>query len=101
MTVAQRSIRSARWNVVVSAIQVVVGVLRYILLARWLSEDVFGVYAFGTAIVGISIIITDWGMNEAYLHRSDETAALVAAISDILGATDVPQPAANAVGQGS
>ncbi len=74
MTVAQRSIRSARWNIVVSAIQVILGVARYILLARWLPEAAFGVYAYGTAIVGISIILTEWGMNEAYLHRSEETA---------------------------
>lgn len=53
MTVAQRSIRSARWTIIVSAIQVAVGVVRYILLARWLAEDIFGVYAFSTAIVGV------------------------------------------------
>lgn len=80
MSLTSRSITSARWNILVSALQVVLGVIRFILLSRWLDDGLFGVYAFATAVVGISILVVEFGLNEAYIHRDpateDEEAAL-------------------------
>lgn len=73
MSLASRSINSARWNIAVSTLQVVIGVVRFVLLSRLLDVDVFGVYAFATAVVGITILFIELGLNEAYLHRHATT----------------------------
>jgi O-antigen/teichoic acid export membrane protein len=73
MSLATRSINSARWNVAVSTLQVVIGVVRFVMLSRLLDVDLFGVYAFATAVVGISILVIELGLNEAFLHRHATT----------------------------
>lgn len=73
MSLATRSINSARWNVAVSALQIIIGVVRFVLLSRLLDINTFGVYAFGTAVVGITSLIIELGLNEAFLHRAPAT----------------------------
>lgn len=73
MNLARRSVASITWNAVASVVQVGVGVVRSILLARWLSVEVFGVYNMATSIVRLSAVVFGFGMNEAFLHRAAET----------------------------
>lgn len=73
MGIGRRSISSVGWNVVVSVVQVVVGFVRSVFLARWLSIEVFGVYRYAGSIVALSAVLADFGMSGAFLHRAPET----------------------------
>lgn len=73
MNLARRTVASISWNMASNTISVVVLFGRSVLLARWLPVEVFGVYAYATAIVRLSIIATGFGMESAFLHRAPET----------------------------
>ncbi|MEW5988413.1 MAG: oligosaccharide flippase family protein, partial [Chloroflexota bacterium] len=73
MNLARRTVTSISWNMAANAISVVVFFGRSVLLARWLPVEVFGIYAYATAIVRLSVIATSFGMESAFLHRSPET----------------------------
>jgi O-antigen/teichoic acid export membrane protein len=72
-SLARRSVTSVGWNVVSSAVQTTVGLARTVLLARWLPVEVFGVCALAGSIVTLSIVLPDFGMVGAFLHRAPET----------------------------
>ena len=72
-SIARRSVTSVAWNVVASLIGVVVGFVRSVLLARLLPIETFGVYAFAGSIVGLSVVLPNFGMGGAFLHRAPET----------------------------
>ncbi|MBN1483080.1 MAG: oligosaccharide flippase family protein [Chloroflexia bacterium] len=72
-SLSQRTISSASWNIASSAVQVLVGVARTWLLARWLPVYVFGIYAFGISVVNLSGVVPNFGMGGAFLHRDPET----------------------------
>lgn len=74
MSLAKRSVTSVGWNVLVSIVQVVIGIVRYPLLAIWLPVESFGVYQTASSIVAISAVVAGFGMMGAFLHRSPETA---------------------------
>jgi PST family polysaccharide transporter len=73
MSLVKRSVTSVGWNLAVSFVQVAVGFVRSVLLARLLPVEVFGVYAFAGSIVTLSAILPNFGMGGAFLHRSKET----------------------------
>ena len=73
MSLARRSITSATWNIISSLAKVIVLFVRSVLLARLLPVETFGVYALAGSIVGLSVVITSFGMGEAFLHRAPET----------------------------
>lgn len=73
MSIARRSVVSALWNTGVSMINVVVLFARSALLARLLPIEVFGIYAFAGSIVTLSIVVAQFGMSGAFLHRAPET----------------------------
>jgi PST family polysaccharide transporter len=73
MSLATRSINSARWNIAISTLQVIIGIVRFVLLSQLLELATFGIYAFATAVVGITILVIELGLNEAYLHRDPAT----------------------------
>ena len=73
MSIAQRSIRSVSWLGLASISSIVVGVVRSILLARWLPVHIFGTYALATAVVSLTVVIPNFGLVGAFLHRSPET----------------------------
>jgi O-antigen/teichoic acid export membrane protein len=52
---------------------VIVLFIRSILLARLLPVEVFGIYGFAAAIVGLSVTAVDFGMGRAFMHRAPET----------------------------
>ncbi|MEA3337468.1 MAG: oligosaccharide flippase family protein [Chloroflexota bacterium] len=72
-SLSKRSITSASWNIGASIITVAVLFVRSILLARMLPVDTFGVYAGASAIVGLTVILPNFGMGGAFLHRAPET----------------------------
>lgn len=74
LSLLQRSVTSISWNLAVSGVWVVVGAIRSILLARWLSVEVFGVYRLAGSIITLSATVAGFGMAGAFLHRSRETA---------------------------
>lgn len=69
----RRSVESVGWNVVVSIVQILVGLVRSLLLARLLPVEIFGIYAFASSIVSLSSVLPNFGMGGAFLHRSQET----------------------------
>ena len=73
MNLARRSITSAAWNIGVNSARVIVLVVRSILLARLLPVEIFGVYAFASSVVGITAVLPQFGMRDAFLHRAPET----------------------------
>jgi O-antigen/teichoic acid export membrane protein len=73
MSLSQRSITSAAWNIVANLVQVAVGFGRYVLLARLLAVETFGIYAGASAVVGLTVSLASFGMGGAFLHRADET----------------------------
>jgi colanic acid/amylovoran biosynthesis protein len=73
MSIVRRSVESITWNAAASVVQVLVGVVRSVLLARLLPVEVFGVYAMAGSIVSLSAVVAGLGMNEAFVHRAPET----------------------------
>jgi O-antigen/teichoic acid export membrane protein len=74
MSLAGRAIRSATWAGSAASLVMVIGFVRSVLLARLLPIEVFGVYALAFAIVSLSGALAGFGLSEALLHRSPETA---------------------------
>lgn len=73
MNLAQRSIRSVSWNITSNLAKIAVLFVRSILLARLLPVETFGIYALATSIVTFSIVIPEFGLGGAFLHRTVET----------------------------
>lgn len=73
MNLARRSITSVSWNIAANLAKIVVLLVRSILLARLLPVETFGVYALATAIVTFSIVLPEFGLGGAFLHRTAET----------------------------
>jgi len=73
MNVVQRSLSSITWNITAQCVILITGFLRSILLARWLTVDVFGIYALAGSIVYVSIVIPNFGMAGALIHRAKES----------------------------
>ncbi len=73
MNLARRSITSVSWNFAANLAAVGILALRMILLTRWLSPEIFGIYAFAYAIVVLTAIIPNFGMGQAFIHRAPQT----------------------------
>jgi O-antigen/teichoic acid export membrane protein len=76
MSLARRSVTSVAWNSVSNLIRVGVLMVRSILLARMLPVETFGVYAFANSIIALTVIVPNFGMASAFLHRAPETEDL-------------------------
>jgi O-antigen/teichoic acid export membrane protein len=50
--------------------------VRSILLARFLPVETFGVYAFANSMIALTVVVPNFGMAGAFLHRAPETADL-------------------------
>lgn len=70
-SLAQRSISSVKWNAVSSIVQVIVGFIQTIVLARLLPIEVFGVYAAAKSVIGLTIGLPAFGMASSFLYRSE------------------------------
>ena len=72
-TLEQRSIASLSWNLTSSLLLVIVGVVRSILLARLLPVEAFGVYGWAGSVVLLSGVVANFGLPNAFIHRTTET----------------------------
>jgi O-antigen/teichoic acid export membrane protein len=73
-SIIKRSIDSVTWNVGVNFVQIILGFLRTLLLARWLPVSVFGIYGFASSLVDLTGMFAKFGMADAFRHRAPETA---------------------------
>ena len=73
MSLAKRSIESSIYNVGSHGFQVVILFVRSVLLARLLSPEIFGIYAFAQAIIIITRTLPTFGLGSAYIHHSPES----------------------------
>jgi O-antigen/teichoic acid export membrane protein len=73
MDLAKRSITSVFWTTGTSFVSAAVLFVRSVLLARELPVEVFGVYSLAGSIVALSVILTNFGMGGAFMHRAPET----------------------------
>ena len=76
MNLVKRSITSASWNYSVNFIQFGITFVRQVILARLLDIEVFGIYAFISSIVFLTIMFPNFGMGSALLNRVPETEDL-------------------------
>lgn len=74
MSLAERSVTSAAWNIGTNTLKVGVLLARMIVLARLLPVETFGIYTFALSLVTLTGILPTFGMGGAYLHRAPETA---------------------------
>ena len=73
---ASRSISSVKWNAVSNSVNVVIGFVQSIVLARLLPIETFGVIAGAASIVIITSGLANFGMGSAFLYRCEETEDL-------------------------
>jgi len=73
MTLAKRTITSGSWKIGSNIINLVIVFIRTIILARLLPIDIFGVFAFASSITRLSVVLTDFGISGAFIHRAPET----------------------------
>jgi O-antigen/teichoic acid export membrane protein len=71
--IGQRTVYSIAWNIGASVIQIGVGLFRLIFLGRLLPTNIFGIFAWATAVISISSFVANFGLGSAFLHRSPET----------------------------
>jgi polysaccharide transporter, PST family len=73
MDIAKRTLTAISWKFTSNAVKVVILFARSIILARLLPVEVFGVYSFALAIVGMSSVLVNFGLASAFFHRAPET----------------------------
>lgn len=73
MSLVQRSLRSITWISFFGILSYPVGIVQSILLARLLPVETFGVFVGISSVVNISYILFDFGLTNAFIHRSPET----------------------------
>ena len=78
---AQRSIRSVTWITFANLIALPVNFIQSVLLARLLAVEYFGVYAGMSSVIAVAGMFFEFGLGNAYLHRSQETTDEQRAIS--------------------
>lgn len=78
MSLAQRSLRSSTYTISASAIQTVVQFIRSVFLARILAPEIFGIYAYASAIILMTHTLPIFGMTSGLLHRAEESEGEIA-----------------------
>jgi O-antigen/teichoic acid export membrane protein len=73
MNIAKHSISSVTWNAVANGVKIPVGFIQSVLLARFLPVDTFGIYGGVVALVTLISQIFDFGLNNAFIYRCEET----------------------------
>ncbi len=72
-SIARRSTVSVLWREIANVTGTAVLFARSILLARLLPVETFGVYAYASAMVGMTAKFASLGISSAFLHRAPET----------------------------
>lgn len=69
MELKQKTINSAKWSSLSTAVRILAQVLRLAVLARFLSALDFGLSAIVLLVLGFTNIFSDFGINIAILHK--------------------------------
>jgi O-antigen/teichoic acid export membrane protein len=80
---AQRSIRSVTWISLANMIALPVNFIQSVFLARLLPVEYFGVFAGMSSVVAFTGMFFEFGLGNAYLHRSPQTIDEDQAISGL------------------
>lgn len=70
---ARRSIHAVAWNSLANLARIAILFVRSVFLARLLAIDIFGIYGFANAIIVLSVVFIDFGLDSAFIHRARET----------------------------
>ncbi|MBZ0300381.1 MAG: oligosaccharide flippase family protein, partial [Anaerolineae bacterium] len=70
---AQRSVRSVTWNILESGITTALNLAQFVILARLLPVETFGIYASANATVTLVFSVAYFGLGGAFLYRTPET----------------------------
>jgi PST family polysaccharide transporter len=73
MDLFQRSVTSVSWTGAATLLRTLVSFLRFVLLARMLPVEVFGIYVLSVSIVKLTVVVTRYGLDWAFLHRARAT----------------------------
>lgn len=73
MQLARRSISSISWNLTANITKSAILFTRSVLLARLIRVEDFGVYAFAGSIIALSVTFANFGLDSAFIHRSEST----------------------------
>ena len=73
MNLTQRGLLSVSWNMLARLANFIMSTVRLVLLSRWIPVEVFGVYGLASAIISLTAAIPIFGMNSAFIHRTQET----------------------------
>jgi O-antigen/teichoic acid export membrane protein len=74
MSLARRTVTSVTWNMAANVITMGVLFTRSVLLTRMLPVPVFGTYALASSVIGLTVMLPNFGLGGAFLHRAPETA---------------------------
>ncbi len=67
MDLAQRSLTSVSWNLGATLGRFAILLVRAVLLARWLPVETFGVYGLAGAVVGLSLVLPEFGLSGEHI----------------------------------
>lgn len=71
---ASETVRGSAYTVGASAVTMVLGFSRSILMARLLAPEDFGVAAFAMAFLNFTVPLRDFGLDQALIHRKPDEA---------------------------
>ena len=81
--IASRTIRGAALNMGSSAVTLVLGFARSVLLARLLSPEYFGVTALAMFFLSLTTQVQRFGLNRAFIHRQDDSPSNLATFASL------------------
>ena len=73
MSLAKRSVTSVAWNSVANLATVAILFVRTVTLARLVPVEIFGSYGVANVIVSLSVVVVNFGMGGAFVHRTKES----------------------------
>lgn len=74
MSLRAQAVGGARWTTGATLAATIAQLLQYLILARILGPEQFGLMAMLTLVMGFSQIYSDVGINDAIIHRQDSDA---------------------------
>lgn len=80
MSLKAQAVRGARWTTGATVVSTVAQLLQYLILARILGPEQFGLMAMLMLVTGFSQIFSDAGINDAIIHRQDSDASILSSL---------------------
>ena len=80
MSLKAQAVSGAKWSTVSTVVTTILQIVQYIVLARLLGPDQFGLMAMLTLVIGFSQIFADFGMSEAVIYRQEASAQVLSSL---------------------